>query len=244
MQQKGHKILVVEDDPLVRKAVARMLSSGDFTVILAGDASQAQAHLEKQRADLILLDWVLPQVSGIDFLRWLKNDPRVRSIPVVMMTSKSKQAEVLKGFESGVDDYVRKPFSSRELLARVRAVLRRTSPVADALVFEVGDLRLDTQSRTLSVRDEQVALTPIGYGILLVFLQSPERVHARDELRQAVWGADVHVAPRTIDVHIASLRQALRPWGYDRLLQTRHGAGYIFRLPETDPKSPEPESRS
>ena len=244
MQWRGHRILVVEDDPLVRKTVARMLTSGDFTVVLASDAKQAQAQLAEESADLILLDWVLPQMSGIDFLRWLKEDPRISTIPVVMMTSKTKQTEVLKAFESGVDDYVRKPFSSRELLARVRAVLRRASPVDETGVIEVGDLRLDVQSRTLFVHGEQVALTPIGYGLLLVFLRSPERVHARDELRRAVWGDDVYVAPRTIDVHIASLRQALRPWGYDRLLQTRHGAGYLFRLPEADPEARGSGSRS
>ena len=238
MTQAQHKVLVVEDDPLVRKAVARMLSSGDFSVVLAGDAKQAQAELGEETVDLILLDWVLPEMSGIELLRWLKSNPELNTIPVVMMTSKSKQSEVLKGFELGVDDYVRKPFSSRELLARVRAVLRRTSPAGQSDVLEIGDLRLEIQSRTLFVRNEPVDLTPIGYGLLLFFLRSPERVHARDDLRRAVWGAEVHVAPRTIDVHIAALRQALRPWGHDKLLQTRHGAGYLFRLPKTDPENP------
>ena len=238
MTQTQHKILVVEDDPLVRKAVARMLSHGKFTVLLAGDAKQAQAELAEEPVDLILLDWVLPEVSGIELLRWLKSDPKQNAIPVVMMTSKSKQSEVLKGFELGVDDYVRKPFSSRELLARVRAVLRRTSPAGQTDTIEAGDLRLDIQSRTLFVKEEPTALTPIGYGLLLFFLRSPERVHARDDLRRAVWGTNVHVAPRTIDVHIAALRQALRPWGYDKLLQTRHGAGYLFRLPHTDDENP------
>ena len=242
MTQTQHTILVVEDDPLVRKAVARMLSSGEFAVVLAGDAKQAQAELADKPADLILLDWVLPEVSGIELLTSLKSDPELNAIPVVMMTSKSKQSEVLKGFELGVDDYVRKPFSSRELLARVRAVLRRTYPAGQADTIEAGDLRLEIQSRTLFVQGEPIALTPIGYGLLLFFLRSPERVHARDDLRRAVWGADVHVAPRTIDVHIATLRQALRPWGYDKLLQTRHGAGYLFRLPKSDAENPEIDS--
>ena len=242
MTQTQHTILVVEDDPLVRKAVARMLSSGEFAVVLAGDAKQARAELADKPADLILLDWVLPEVSGIELLTSLKSDPELHAIPVVMMTSKSKQSEVLKGFELGVDDYVRKPFSSRELLARVRAVLRRTYPAGQADTIEVGDLRLEIQSRTLFVQGEPIALTPIGYGLLLFFLRSPERVHARDDLRRAVWGAEVHVAPRTIDVHIATLRQALRPWGYDKLLQTRHGAGYLFRLPKSDAENPEIDS--
>ena len=233
----SHSILVVEDDPLIHKVVKRMLVKGNFSVIAAADAQQARAHLAKVSIDLILLDWVLPQESGIDFLHWLKDQPRPRVLPVVMMTSKSKQAEVLKGFAAGVDDYVTKPFSSRELLARVRAVLRRTSPVDETGLIVAGDLQLNVQSRALFVRGEQVALTPIGYGLLLVFLLSPGRVYGRDELREAVWGADVHVAPRTVDVHIASLRQALRPWGYDRLLETRHGAGYLFRHPETESRS-------
>ena len=228
----SHKILVVEDDPHARKAVERMLKKGNFRVILAGDAEQARVHLAHQDIDLILLDWVLPKESGIEFNDWLKQQPQRRIIPVVMMTSKSKEAEVLKGFASGVDDYVKKPFSNSELLARVKAVLRRTSPVDETGMIEAGDLKLNVQSRALFVRGEQVPLTPIGYGLLEFFLRSPERVHARDELREAVWGADVHVAPRTIDVHIASLRQALRPWDYDQLLETRHGAGYLFHLPE------------
>jgi two-component system phosphate regulon response regulator PhoB len=149
-----------------------------------------------------------------------------------MVTSKNKQAEVLKGFAGGVDDYVSKPFSKGELLARIRAVLRRASPVDETGVIAVGDLRLDVRRKALFVRGEQVALPPIEYGLLLFFLRLPEQVHGRNELREAIWGADVYVAARTVDVHIASLRQALRPSGYDRLLETRHGTGYIFRLPE------------
>ncbi len=241
----SHRILVVEDDDLMRESVGRMLGKGDFAVNLAGDAEQARAVLEKEAIDLILLDWMLPGgETGIQFNEWLKQQPQVGWIPVVMMTSRSEDADVLLGFASGVDDYVKKPFSNSELLARIRAVLRRSSPVDDTGLIEVGDLKLNVQSRALFVRDEPVPLTPIGYGLLEFFLRSPERVHGRDELREAVWGADVHVAPRTIDVHIASLRQALRPWGYDQLLVTRHGSGYLFRLPEASSENPETESRS
>ncbi|MEE2674782.1 MAG: response regulator [Myxococcota bacterium] len=240
----NHKILVVEDDPLVAKVVERMLLKGNYSVSMAGDAEQAKSLLAEDTADLILLDWVLPRESGIDFLEWLKDQPRSKVIPVVMMTSKSKEAEVLKGFASGVDDYVRKPFSSRELLARVKAVLRRTSRVDEAGMIEAGDLQLNVHSRALFIAGEQVALTPIGYGLLLFFLRSPGRVHARDALREAVWGSSVHVAPRTIDVHIASLRNALRPSGHDHLLETRHGAGYLFRLPESPSETPEAEPHS
>lgn len=232
MSGSGHKILLVDDDPLISKLIARMLTSGGFTVLLAVDATEAKIELAKESIDLILLDWMLPEISGIDFLKWLKKDPRASAIPVVMVTSKNKQAEVLKGFAGGVDDYVSKPFASSELLARVRAVLRRVSPVDETGVIAVGDLRLDVQRKALFVHGEQVALPPIEYALLLFFLRSPERVHGRNELRQAIWGADVYVAARTVDVHIASLRQALRPSGNDRLLETRHGTGYLFRLPE------------
>ena len=240
----SHRILVVEDDDVLRKTVERLLVKGNYTVSLAGDAEQARAILEKESVDLILLDWMLPGETGIQFNDWLKQQPRVGGIPVVMMTTKKDEVDVLVGFASGVDDYVKKPFSNRELLARISAVLRRTSPVTETGVIEAGGLKLNVLSRALFVHDEQVPLTPIGYGLLEFFLRSPERVHGRDELREAVWGADVHVAPRTIDVHIASLRQALRPWGYDQLLVTRHGSGYLFRLPEASPENPETESRS
>ena len=236
MSGSGHRILVVDDDPLIRKLVSRILTKGGFTVLLAGDVQEAQAQLAKEPADLILLDWVMPATSGIEFLSSLKEDPRARTIPVVMITSKSEPAEMLEGFESGVDDYVKKPFSSAELLARIRAVLRRASPVDETGVIEVGDMRLDVQQKALFVRGEQVALPPIEYDLLHFFLRSPGRVHGRDDLLQAVWGAGMHVGPRTVDVHIAALRQALRPWSYDQLLETRPGTGYLFHLPETDPE--------
>ena len=234
MSGSGHRILVIDDDPLIRKLVSRMLTRSGFTVLLAGDAREAQAQLAADPADLILLDWMLPEMSGIDFLKRLKEDPRAGEIPVVMVTSKNKQAEVLEGFASGADDYVSKPFSSDELLARVRAVLRRTSPIDETGMIVVGDLRVDVRRKALFMRGEQVALPQIEYRLLLFFLLNPERVHGRDELRQAVWGADVNMGPRTVDVHIANLRQALQPWGYDRLLETRRGAGCLLCVPEGD----------
>ena len=177
-------------------------------------------------------------MSGIDFLKWLKEDPHLQKIPVVMVTAKSKQEEVLKGFGSGVDDYVRKPFSSSELLARVRAVLRRVSPIDETGVISAGALRLDVRRKVLIVKDEEIVLPPIEYGLLEFFLRRPDQVHGRDELRQAVWGADVYVAKRTVDVHIAALRQTLQPWGYDRLLATRHGVGYLFSVTKDDAEEP------
>ena len=179
----SHRILVVEDDDVLRKTVERLLVKGNYTVSLAGDAEQARAIREKESVDLILLDWMLPGETGIQFNDWLKQQPRVGVIPVVMMTAKKDEVDVLVGFASGVDDYVKKPFSNRELLARISAVLRRTSPVTETGVIEAGGLKLNVLSRALFVHDEQVPLTPIGYGLLEFFLRSPERVHGRDELR-------------------------------------------------------------
>lgn len=233
-----HRILVVDDDPLIQTLLSRMLTEGGFSVLLAGDAREARGQLAADTIDLIVLDWMLPEMSGIDFLKWLKEDPHLQKIPVVMVTAKSKQEEVLKGFGSGVDDYVRKPFSSSELLARVRAVLRRVSPIDETGVISAGALRLDVRRKVLIVKDEEIVLPPIEYGLLEFFLRRPDQVHGRDELRQAVWGADVYVAKRTVDVHIAALRQTLQPWGYDRLLATRHGVGYLFSVPKDDAEEP------
>ena len=190
------RVLVVEDEESYSDALAYMLRKEGFEVAIAADGNTALTEFDRNGADIVLLDLMLPGMSGTDVCKALRSRS---AVPVIMVTARDSEIDKVVGLELGADDYVTKPYSARELIARVRAVLRRASPMDETGVIAVGDLRLDVQSRTLFVHGEQVALTPIGYGLLLFFLRSPERVHARDELRRAVWGDDVYVAPRTID---------------------------------------------
>jgi two-component system phosphate regulon response regulator PhoB len=221
-------ILVVEDEQPIREMVGFALENSGYQVQEATNARQAQTLIADNVPDLILLDWMLPDVSGIDYARRLKKEDLTREIPIIMLTARSEEEDKILGFESGADDYVTKPFSPRELVARIRAVLRRGGPPADQEVLEAKGLILDMASHRVSADENTLEIGPTEYRLLEFFMSHPERVYSRGQLLDRVWGSNVYVEERTVDVHIRRLRKALEPFGHDTLIQTVRGAGYRF----------------
>jgi len=225
------RVLVVEDEVAIRDMLAFNLGRAGYEVLPAGSGSEARASIADRYPDVVLMDWMLPDVSGLELTRQLKRDPETREIPVIMLTARVEEDSRVAGLEGGADDYITKPFSPRELLARIKAVLRRGSPAKDEVVI-VENLKLDARSHRVSVNDTDVALGPTEYRLLRFFMQHPDRVFSRAQLLDRVWGGNVYVEERTVDVHIRRLRKALTPCGYDKLIQTVRGAGYKFSLHE------------
>jgi two-component system phosphate regulon response regulator PhoB len=221
-------ILVVEDEQPIREMVGFALENSGYEVQEATNARQAQTLIADGVPDLILLDWMLPDVSGIDYARRLKKEDLTCEIPIIMLTARSEEEDKILGFESGADDYVTKPFSPRELVARIKAVLRRGGPLADQEVLEAKGLILDMASHRVSVDENTLEIGPTEYRLLEFFMSHPERVYSRGQLLDRVWGSNVYVEERTVDVHIRRLRKALEPFGHDTLIQTVRGAGYRF----------------
>lgn len=220
------RILIVEDEPAIREMIGFTLVREGFEFTEAVDAEEAQAKLAAYPPDLILLDWMLPGLSGIDFARRLKRDPDTRELPIIMLTARSEEASKVQGLNIGADDYVTKPFSPRELVARVRAVLRRSLPMGVTGTLEIGELRLDPDSHRVSAGNRSVDMGPTEFRLLHFFMTHPERVYTRSQLIEFVWGSNVYVEERTVDVHIRRLRRVLEPSGHDRLVQTVRGSGY------------------
>jgi two-component system phosphate regulon response regulator PhoB len=195
----------------------------------AEDSRSARGMLVDARPDLMLVDWMLPDMSGLELTRLIKRDRETRELPVIMLTARAGEADKVAGLEGGADDYVIKPFSPRELLARINAVLRRSGTGASADErIDVGGLVLDKASHRVTVGDDTVALGPTEYRMLEFFMTHPERVYSREQLLDRIWGGNVYVEERTIDVHIRRLRKALEEHGMDRLVQTVRGSGYRF----------------
>ncbi len=222
------QILVVEDERPIREMIAFGLRRAGFEVREAADAQSGRAEVANKRPDLLLVDWMLPDTSGLEFTRALKRDRETRELPVIMLTARAEEGDKVAGLEGGADDYITKPFSPRELLARINAVLRRTVPVEGTERIDVEGLVLDQSSQRVSSGERTVALGPTEYRMLAFFMTHPERVYTREQLLDRVWGGNVYVEERTIDVHIRRLRKALEEYGYDRLIQTVRGSGYRF----------------
>ncbi|MBK5942420.1 phosphate regulon transcriptional regulator PhoB [Halorhodospira halophila] len=222
------RILVVEDDSAVREMLITSLERQGFDVIPVVDAMQASEQLRERPPDLILLDWMLPQVSGVEWARGLKEDEQTRGIPIILLTARGEEEDKVRGFDSGVDDYVTKPFSPRELAARVKAVLRRTAPATTDAPLEAAGLRLDPVSHRVTGHGQSLELGPTEYRLLRFFMAHPDRVFTRTQLLDQVWGTNVYVEERTVDVHIRRLRKILAATGHDALVQTVRGAGYRF----------------
>jgi two-component system, OmpR family, phosphate regulon response regulator PhoB len=222
------QILVVEDERPIREMIAFGLRRAGFEVREAADAQSGRAEVANRRPDLLVVDWMLPDTSGLEFTRALKRDRETRELPVIMLTARAEEGDKVAGLEGGADDYITKPFSPRELLARINAVLRRTAPVEGTERIEVEGLVLDQSSQRVSSGERTVALGPTEYRMLAFFMTHPERVYTREQLLDRVWGGNVYVEERTIDVHIRRLRKALEEYGYDRLIQTVRGSGYRF----------------
>ncbi|APZ44474.1 phosphate regulon transcriptional regulator PhoB [Acidihalobacter ferrooxydans] len=224
----GNNILLVEDEPAIREMVSFALGRAGLRVREAEDVQAAQLALADQLPDLVLLDWMLPGVSGIDFARRLKCDEYTRELPIIMLTARSDEDDKVGGLEAGVDDYVIKPFSPRELVARIRAVLRRARPEQDAAALSVDGLELDPASHRVMAHGAPLEMGPTEFRLLQFFMSHPERVYSREQLLDRVWGRNAYVEERTVDVHILRLRKVLGPHGCDHLVQTVRGAGYRF----------------
>jgi two-component system, OmpR family, phosphate regulon response regulator PhoB len=221
-------ILLVEDDAAVREVLVLPLQKAGFRVIEAADVRQARGLLLEPRPDLILLDWMLPDISGIEWARSLKEAPHTRDLPIIMLTARGEEEDRIRGLEVGADDYVTKPFSARELIARIRAVLRRTAPGSSEEPVEANGLRLDPVSQRVTAHGVGLSLGPTEYRLLHFFLTHQDRVYTRGQLLDNVWGTNVYVEERTVDVHIRRLRMALSPSGHQDLVQTIRGSGYRF----------------
>lgn len=225
----GKTILVVEDDHDIRDMLVFSLEKAGFAVIDTEDAEQALAKLGGILPDMMLVDWMLPGMDGPEFVRRVRQDELTQSIPVIMLTARGDEADKLRGFENGIDDYVTKPFSPKELMARMKALLRRSGTGAED-ILQLSELSLDTQAHRLTIKGESVNIGPTEYKLLEFFLQHQDRVYSREQLLDLVWGRNVYVEERTVDVHVLRLRKLLSPFGYEKLLQTVRGAGYRFSI--------------
>ncbi len=221
-------ILIVDDDPAIREMISLALANGGYEVQQAGNTMDARQAMSRQTPDLILLDWMLPGQSGFEFARSLQRDASFKQIPIIMLTARGQEEDKVAALEAGADDYVAKPFSISELLARIKAVLRRTRQDSGGEILEAGILRLDQGTHRVSINNNLLELAPMEYQLLLFFMTHPERVYSREQLIDRVWGTSVWVEERTIDVHIRRLRKSLESSGHDRLIQTVRGAGYRF----------------
>lgn len=226
------RILIVDDEPAIRDMVAFALRKGEYEPIHAGDAREAQTAIADHRPDLILLDWMLPGTSGLDLARRWRKDAMTREVPIIMLTARGEENDRVSGLEAGVDDYVVKPFSARELLARIRAVMRRSREDDEEGNVSIGQLRIDGAAHRVfaDIGGESlpVQIGPTEYRLLHFFMTHAERVYSRSQLLDHVWGGSVYVEERTVDVHIRRLRKTLEPHGLDNMVQTVRGAGYRF----------------
>ena len=221
-------VLLVEDEPAQREVLAYNLEADGFAVMQAGNGEEALILVQEAAPDLILLDWMLPGMSGLNYARKLAQDKTTREIPVIMLTARGEEEDKVRSLESGVDDYVTKPFSPRELLARIRAVLRRVAPHEGDEQIEVEGLSLDPVSHRVTARDKVVRLGAKELRLLHFFMTHPDRVYSRGQLLDRVWGMNAFVEERTVDVYVLRLRKALETYGYDQLVQTVRGVGYRF----------------
>ncbi len=224
------RVLVVEDESAIAELIALNLRHAGFEVELAVDAEQAQSAVDRVLPDLVLLDWMLPGTSGLQLARRWRAESRTRELPVIMLTARSEEADKVSGLDAGADDYLTKPFSTKELLARMRAVLRRKAPEALDSAVEVAGLRLDPATRRVTREIEgalrEVRLGPTEFRLLHFLMTHPERVHSRPQLLDRVWGDHVFIEERTVDVHVKRLRESLAPVQCSALIETVRGAGY------------------
>ncbi len=228
-------ILIVDDEPAIRDMIGITLDLAGFNSMSAETAHQAHVAIVDSRPDLVLLDWMLPGGSGIELARRLKRDELTASLPIIMLTAKTSEDNKVQGLDVGVDDYVTKPFSPRELVARIKAVLRRSTGTAQDKVIRVFDLQLDPSSHRVTIEDQPVDMGPTEFKLLKFFMSHQEKVFSRDHIQDQVWGGNVYLEERTIDVHIRRLRKALdsiekTSINYARLIQTVRGAGYRFSV--------------
>jgi len=221
-------ILIVEDEKPIRDMIAFGLRRAGFEILEAADCSTARARAVDNYPDLILIDWMLPDMSGLELTRWVKKNEATREVPVIMLTARSEEDDKVRGLQGGADDYITKPFSPRELVARIEAVLRRTQGTGSGEVLNADGLELDPDSHRVMANGAELSLGPKEFKLLQFFMGHRERVYSRGQLLDRVWGGNVYVEERTVDVHIRRLRKALEPASFDRFVQTVRGAGHRF----------------
>ena len=222
------RILIVDDEPAIREMVAFALRKAEYLPVHAGDGREASEAIAEKVPDLILLDWMLPGSSGLELARRWRRDDLTRDVPIIMLTARGEENDRVSGLESGIDDYVVKPFSARELLARIKAVLRRSREDEDDGSVAVGELRIDGAAHRVYAREDTLQVGPTEYRLLHFFMTHADRVYTRAQLLDHVWGGNVYVEERTVDVHIRRLRKALEPARLEEMVQTVRGAGYRF----------------
>ena len=223
-------ILVVEDEQAIRSMLVMVLQQYDFNVLEAADVAQAQTILNDTMPDLILLDWMLPRVTGDEWTRRLKSSDDYRDLPIILLTAKGEEADKIRGLDIGADDYVTKPFSPKELIARIKAVLRRSGKIHDLTQIKFQDIVLDTEQHRVSIADKEVEVSPTEFRLLSFFLTHPDKVYNRTQLLDQVWGRNVYIEERTVDVHIRRLRKILANHQREDWLQTVRGFGYRFSV--------------
>lgn len=222
-------ILIIEDEPAIQELLTVNLHRNGYLVICASNASEAIAHINNQLPDLILLDWMLPDISGIEFAQQIRKQERTSDIPLIMLTAKSTEQDKIDGLEAGADDYITKPFSPRELIARVKSLLRRRAPQLSSDIIKYGEIELDPNQRQITVAHKTITIAPTEFRLLHFFMTHTDRVYSRNQLLDYVWGDHVFVAERTVDVQIRRLRKILTQLGLEHYIQTVHGSGYCFK---------------
>ena len=222
------KILIVEDEESILELIAISLHQSGFTPVRSLNAEFANKIINESIPDLIILDWMLPAMSGIDFIKRLKSNALTKKIPIIMLTAKSEEDNIIKGFASGADDYLTKPFSPRELVARIKAVLRRKAPELIEEPIEINGLHLDPTNHRVRSNNNSIRIGPTEFKLLHFFMKNPERLFSRDHILDKVWGNKVEIDDRTVDVHIKRLRSSLSTEGKQKLIQTVRGMGYRF----------------
>lgn len=228
MGMQNKLILVVEDEPAIREMVRFALNRAEYRVAEAGSAQEARLSIADERPDLILMDWMMPGVTGIELTRELKGMPQSRDIPIIMVTARAEEEDKVRGLNIGCDDFVTKPFSFPELMARIQSVLRRSLPGGEEERLKINGLEVDVASQRVTAHGDAVKLGPTEYRLLHFFMSHPDRVYTREQVLDRVWGQNVYVEERTVDVHIRRLRKALEPHGVAEMIQTVRGTGYRF----------------
>mgnify|MGYP001270548088 FL=1 len=221
-------VLIVDDEAAIREMVSLALETAKFNVLEASDSQEGHAIIIDSQPDVVLLDWMMPGTTGLELLRRLRRDPLTEKIPVILLTAKTSEDSKITGLDSGADDFISKPFSPKELVSRIRAVIRRSTVTEPSEPIKVGEMLFDPESHRVSICNEPVDIGPTEYRMLQFFLTHQERVYSRDQILDHVWGANVYLDERTVDVHIRRLRKAISVAGHEKYVQTVRGAGYRF----------------
>ncbi|MDD4914785.1 MAG: phosphate regulon transcriptional regulator PhoB [Methylococcales bacterium] len=223
-------ILVVEDEEAIREMLVMALEQAGLGVVAVSTAELAQQALAENMMDLILLDWMLPGISGIELARRLKNDSGYKELPIILLTARGEEEDKIRGLEIGADDYVTKPFSPKELIARIKAVMRRSGKLSESGLLNVGDLILDSEQHRLTIAGHTLEVSPTEFRLMQFFMTNPDKVYSRTHLLDQVWGRSVYIEERTVDVHIRRLRKILAEYEREELIQTVRGFGYRFSM--------------